>query len=764
MPMKPPYGFQDYPKKLNYNQYAFINTQAHEYLELLRDAMLDVGYFGRILELYLVRLMFCLFADHTGILIQRGMFHNWLEIHTATDGNDLAPKLCELFQALSISEEQSLKPSKFFQYVNSQIFTKQLPIVDFNVKIRDILLKAVDLDWSCVSPTIFGSLFQSVMQSKERRQSGTHYTAEANIFKLIGPLFLDDLWTEFKRAQTNPKQLLALQAKLSNLKFLDPACGCGNFLVIAYRELRLLELDILRTLYKSIDLDNLTILCNAAQFHGIEQEEFPVQIARLALWIMDQQLNLLLAEQLGIHNHEAQFKKTATIIHGNALRLNWRTICQNVDFILGNPPFVGKTNRSKEQNTDMDLIFKGSKKCRSLDYVACWYRKATEYMLITPSTRCAFVSTNSITQGEQVGALWPDLLAQGVIIQFAHQTFQWTSEAAGKAAVHCIIIGFGVQDITVKYLFEYTTPQFSPSSKLVDYINPYLIAAPSVIIEARATPICKVRPMLYGNKPIDGGHLLLSTADKAELLAKEPQAAPWIRPLLGAEEFINGKERWCLWLVGIDPEELHAMPEVTKRVTAVKKMRLSSRAETTVKLADTPFLFSENRQPSTGHYILVPRVSSERRPYIPIGFINSNTISTDANQMIPGATVYEFGVLESAMHMAWMRAVAGRLEMSYRYSTTIVYNNFPWPDSNDKHQEAITTAAQLVLDVRTRHPGSTLAHLYDPITMPQDLRQAHHKLDLAVDAAYCGAKEFAGDSDRVALLFELYQKLNQGLF
>ncbi|KOR28644.1 methylase, partial [Achromatium sp. WMS2] len=540
----------------------------------------------------------------------------------------------------------------------------------------------------------------------------------------------------------------------------------GNFLVIAYRELRLLELDILKLLYsdgnRSLDIGELNVLCDVDQFYGIEQEEFPAQIAQTALWLMDHQMNLLVSEYFGTYYQRLPLKKAATIVHGNALRLDWRTICPHADFILGNPPFVGKTYRSAEQNTDMDLIFKGVTNYRSLDYVTCWYRQATAYMRATPHTRCAFVSTNSITQGEQVSALWPDLLAHGVIIHFAHRTFQWTSEASGKAAVHCVIIGFGLHNIEIKRLFDYATPKSEPSEKIVTQINPYLIPASPVIIETRSQPICDVSPMVHGNIPVDGGNLLLSSAEKEELLAKEPQAAPWIRPLLGSEEFINGKERWCLWLVGIEPQELRAMPEVMKRITAVKTMRESSIKTATVERAATSFLFAENRQPQTGHYILVPRVSSERRPYIPMGFIDSSVISTDANQMIPNATMYEFGILESAMHMAWMRAVAGRLESRYRYSATIVYNNFPWPTPTTKQRELITTAAQRVLDARSQHPGATLADLYDPITMPLDLQQAHRKLDLAVDTAYSNQK-FTGDSDRVALLFALYQKITQGL-
>ncbi|KOR29420.1 hypothetical protein TI04_08670, partial [Achromatium sp. WMS2] len=553
------FGFIAGYQTRHYGQEDPINIKACERLGLLHDALVELGYVGHELEVHLVRLLFCLFADDTSIFTPRGAFRDWVELRTAEDGSNLAPMLCHLFQILNTPENKRLKgldeQLAAFPYINGQIFAETLPVAAFTSEMRSLLLEAAALDWSRISPAIFGSLFQSVMLPKERRQLGAHYTTETNILKLIGPLFLDELRAEFERAKAKPKQLFALQQKLAKLKFFDPACGCGNFLVIAYRELRLLELDILKLLYgnsnRSLDVGELNVLCDVDQFYGIEQEEFPAQIARTALWLMDHQMNLLVSEHFGMYYNRLPLTKAATIAHGNALQLDWRTVCPQADFILGNPPFIGKTYRSVAQNADMDLVFKGIKKYRSLDYVTCWYRKATAYMLTTPSTRCAFVSTNSITQGEQVGALWPDLLAQGVKIHFAHQTFQWTSEASGKAAVHCVIIGFGVQDVASKLLFTYKTPQSSPSANIVDYINPYLIAAAPVIVKARATPICKVSPMVHGSIPVDGGNLLLSTEDKAALLAKEPQAAPWIRPLLGADEFINGKERWCLWFVGI---------------------------------------------------------------------------------------------------------------------------------------------------------------------------------------------------------------------
>ncbi|CAK0765441.1 DNA methyltransferase [Gammaproteobacteria bacterium] len=748
----------------SFGQQDPVNIKACDQMGQLHDSLRDIGYSGHALEVYLVRIVFCLFAENTGIFEKRA-FSDWIEQRTSEDGSDLAAHLSTLFQVLDTPNEKRLRildeQMATFPYINGEIFREQLPIAAFDSKMRARLLQAASLDWSRISPAIFGSLFQSVMDPEARRQLGAHYTSETNILKLIGPLFLDDLKTEFLSKKSNPKKLYEFQKRLSELTFLDPACGCGNFLVIAYRELRLLELGILRVLHgrsatHSLDVSTFQVQCDVDQFFGIEFEEFPAQIAQAALWMTDHQMNLQISEEFGSYFVRLPLKKSPTIIRGNALRIDWKSICPKADFILGNPPFVGKAFRSNLQNQDMEWVFKGAKHYRILDYVTCWYRKATEYMLGNQKTRSAFVSTNSITQGEQVGALWPDLLARGVNIQFAHRTFQWGSEARGKAAVHCVIIGFGLQEIDKKRIFEYEDIKAEPKEWIAKKINPYLIDASSILIQNRTTPLCSVSPMMFGNMPNDGGNLLLSPEEKSELLEKEPQAQKWIRPVLGAEEFLNGKERWCLWLVGIQPQELQAMPEVMKRVAAVRKFRLQSPREQTVQLAELPTLFAENRQPMEGSYILVPRTSSENRAYIPMGFLDSYVISTDSNQMIPNATLYEFGVLESKMHMAWMRVVCGRLESRYRYSAKLVYNNFPWPEKIGK--EAIERAAQTVLEVRKNYSGATLANLYDPVSMPADLAKAHRKLDAAVDKAYSEQK-FTGDQDRVAFLFERYRML-----
>jgi len=779
-----------------------VNIKAAERMGRLHDQLKASGYEGHSLEVLLVRLLFCLFAEDTGIFQPASAFRAWLEEHTAPDGGDLGPQLAQFFQVLNTAENKRSAnlddQLAAFPYVNGKLFEEMLPIAAFDAAMREALLDCCALDWSAISPAIFGALFQSIMDGKARRNLGAHYTSEENILKLIGPLFLDDLKAEFQRARSNKNKLFEFHKKLRTLTFFDPACGCGNFLVIAYRELRKLELDVLRASYDSgqqvLDVHQL-IGVNVDQFYGIEIEEFPAQIAQVALWLMDHQMNVRVSEEFGMYFARIPLKSTPHIYHGNALTLDWNVVLpvERASFVFGNPPFIGKTFQTEQQKSDMELVVRGIKNAGLLDFVAAWYVKAANYLnsvraepveaMQGPSTgsgrtgvRCAFVSTNSISQGEQVGILWGWLLSQGMHIHFAHRTFQWSNEAKGKAAVHCVIIGFGASNVDKKTIYEYADIQGEPHATLANNINPYLVDAPDILLESRTRPISAVPEMVYGNKPVDGGHLLLSPEGKAELLEREPQAEKWLRPLLGAEEFLNGKERWCLWLEGISPNELRAMPEVLKRVEAVREFRLHSPKKQTQERAATATLFVENRQPEGG-YILVPRVSSERRAFVPMGFLAGHTICTDLNNMIPFATLYHFGVLSSTMHNAWVRYVCGRLKSDYRYSNTIVYNNFPWPDisvgcavrttpgtsqdsTNGAHgapYKAIEAAAQAVLDARAQFPDATLADLYDPLTMPPALVKAHQKLDAAVDAAY-GRKNFKNDAARVAFLFELYQK------
>jgi hypothetical protein len=540
--------------------------------------------------------------------------------------------------------------------------------------------------------------------------------------------------------------------------------------VIAYRELRLLELDILRVVYGkaatlSLDVSQFNILCDVDQFFGIEIEEFPAQIAQTALWLMDHQMNMRVSEEFGNYFVRLPLKKSATIVHGNALQLDWREIVKpsELSYILGNPPFGGKKEQSEGQKQDLMRVFRDVPGAGVLDFVAAWYRKAVEFMADNPAVKTAFVSTNSISQGEQVGILWGDLLKRGVKFHFAHRTFQWSSEARGKAAVHCVIIGFALFDTSEKWLFDYETPHADPHAIKAGNINPYLVDAPTIFIVRRSLPVVSAAPeMDYGSMPIDNGNLIFNEQEGNEFLKMNPKAKKYLRKYLGGKEFINSIARYCLWLVGCDPSELRQSAEIMRRIEENKKYRLSSDRPQTKELAKTPALFGEIRQPSR-KYLLVPKVSAEIRDYIPIGFCLPDVIASGSALIIPTATLYHFGVLASAMHMGWTRTVCGRMKSDYQYSAGIVYNNFPWPQAETtKQRQTIDEAAQGVLDARAKHPDSCLADLYDPLTMPPDLVKAHHKLDAAVDAAY-SKKKFSGDSDRVAFLFELYQQMSSPL-
>ena len=770
------FGIQDLHK--NIQHFAFIagyqthklkeqdpvNIKAAELMGKLHDQLRDIGYTGHALEVYLVRLLFCLFAEDTGIF-QRQQFQDCIENRTAEDGADLGAILGTLFVILNTPADQRLSNQdevlNAFPYINGKLFEEHLLPAAFDRAMRKSLLHCCELDWSRISPAIFGSLFQSIMDKDARRNLGAHYTSEKNILKLINPLFMDDLRAEFEKVKKSKNKLFEFHKTFRSLKFLDPACGCGNFLVIAYRELRLLELEILRTSTgtKTFDIHTL-IAFDVDQFYGIEIEEFPAQIAQVAMWLVDHQMNVLVSEEFGMYFVRIPLTTSANIVHGNALRMDWREVVappEQLSYIMGNPPFVGKSFQSPQQKQDMKYIYGDSKYGAGLDYVTAWYKKTLDYIQDNSAIQCAFVSANSITQGEQVYMLWPGLLKDGIYINFAHRTFKWTNEAKGKAAVHCVIIGFGLVAAKKKRLFVYEDIEGEPSEIGAFSINPYLIDAGNIIISAIRTPLCNCPEMIYGSKPVDGGNLLLNGNEKRELILAEPKAKKWIRPFLNSEEFLHNKPRYCLWLVDCPPSELKSMPLVLKRVAAVKLQRESSAKLATRKQADTPTLFGEMR--SCKHqYLLVPAVSSERRVYIPVGYLKPKTISSNANFQIPNASLYDFGVITSLMHMAWMRTVCGRLKSDYRYSASIGYNNFPWPENpTEKQTAAIKTKAQAVLDARAQFPDDTLADLYDPLTMPPALKKAHQALDKAVDRAY-RKNPFNTEADRVAFLFDLYQQ------
>jgi hypothetical protein len=730
----------------------------------------EIGYTGHQLEVYLVRLLFCLFAEDTSIFSKQ-QFQDFIEERTSEDGSDLAAKIQEIFQVLNTPEEKRFKnldeQLNAFPYVGGKLFQEILPMAHFDSKMRQTLLECCYLDWSKISPAIFGSMFQSVMDPKERRNLGAHYTSEKNILKLIKPLFLDELWAEFESVRTNKAKLNEFHLRLSKLKFLDPACGCGNFLVITYRELRLLELAILQQRFGSdrvvVELKDVALL-DVDAMCGIEYEEFPARIAEVAMWLMDHQMNLKMSMEFGQYFARLPLNKSANIVHADALETNWEEVVpkDQLSFIIGNPPFIGSKIMTQKQRDQITREFENISGCGILDYVTGWYVKASKLMQGT-TIKTAFVSTNSIVQGEQTSILWGTLLNKyHVKIHFAHRTFKWSNEAKGNAAVYCVIIGFANIDSTKKIIYEYPDIKGEPIELKAKNINPYLVDAKDILIQKESKPICQVPKMSFGNMPLDGGHLLMSDEEKNEFLKLEPNAKEYILPLISAYEFLNGKRRWCLWLIDAQPQELKKMPEVLKRIEAVKKFRLESVAPSTQKFAESPSLFRDKNRPET--FIVVPRVSSENRSYIPFGFFDKNSIVSDTCMSIPNGTLFHFGVLTSLMHMAWIKTTCGRLKSDFRYSKDIVYNNYPWPENpTEKQKEQIEKAAQKVLDARAEFPNSSLADLYDPLTMPPALVKAHNELDKAVDLAY-RPQAFTSDANRMEFLFDLYEKYTAGLF
>jgi len=716
-----------------------VNVKAAEKMAKLHDALKDHGYDGHDLEVYLVRLLFCLFADDTGIFPKDSLY-NYL-YRSKGDGSDLSDRLNRLFEVLNMPEDVRAKKTlladelKQFRYINGKLFTDRLPTADFNAKMRKTLLQCLNFDWNKISPAIFGAMFQGVMDKGKRREMGAHYTSEENIEKLINPLFMDELWNELDRVKTDPIALDHFHEKIAKLKFLDPACGCGNFLIVTYGKLRELELEILKL---KIHTDQMVVdIVSVEQFYGIECEDFPCQIAQVGMWLIDHQMNIRVSEQFGIYYNRLPLTQEATIVNGNALRLDWENIVPKAElsYIMGNPPFVGYAYANRAQKEDMSYIFP---KIRNLDYVCAWYKKSADMMKDT-QIKAAFVSTNSITQGEQPAILWKPLMKEGIFINFGFSTFKWSNEAKGKAAVYCVIIGFS---------YHKTCPN----------INPYLIQAATVFVERRTKPLSDAPFITRGSAPIDGGNLIIEANNYDEFISSEPKAEKFVRRFIGAADFINNHQRYCLWLVGATPSELRSMPTVMERIERVCELRISSTRGGTRKKAVTPSLFGEIHHPNTD-YIVIPRVSSEQRHYIPIGFVSSEVIASDSNQIIPDASLYHFGILTSIVHMAWTRAVCGRLKSDYRYSKNIVYNNFPWPDATDKQKSQIEKLAQVVLDARANYPDSSLADLYDPLTMPPDLLKAHQNLDKAVMKLYGFPAKGFSETDCVAVLMDRYKEL-----
>ena len=749
-----------YTKK-TYKEEEPTNRKAAELMGKLHDKLLENGYSGHQLELFLTRLLFCMFAEDTGIFAKNS-FREFIENQTDESGRDLGSQINYLFELFDTPNEKRQKnlDESFtqFPYINGSIFTEQLKTAHFDRSMREMLLDACAFDWSLISPSIFGSMFQASMDVSKRGELGAHFTSETNILKAIKPLFLDELWEEFGRIKNNPKQLQIFHAKISNLKFLDPACGSGNFLVIAYRELKLVEFEVLKA------LKILTQLVHIDQFYGFEIEELPSRITQTAMLLCDHQMNLLFAQMFGEPHFNIPIKDSANIFNVNALRVDWgetlslRGTKQSIDYIIGNPPFLGGMMMNEEQKSDMHFVFKNEHtNAGVLDLVSAWFIKSIQYCQ-NKNTKVALVSTNSITQGEQVGLLWSVLQKYNITIHFAHRTFKWSNEAKKNAAVHCVIIGFSNFEIAKKRLFEYEKIDGEPHEVVVNDISPYLLPNQFSLLTNRSKPISNVPQMNFGSMPRDGGNLIFTDNEKIEFIKLEPMAEKYIRPYTGAEEFLNNKKRWCLWLVDANPMELSKLPNVLARVEATKKFRLDSKAEATRKFAKIPTLFCQIAQPSSD-FLLVPSVSSEKRKYIPIGFLSQTIIANNLVFVIPNATIYHFGILSSNIHNEWMRTVAGRLKSDYRYSKDIVYNNFPFPlEVTGKQKEQIETIAQNILTIRTEFEGASLADLYNPLTMPPKLLKAHETLDKAVDKLY-SKTGFKTDTERVAHLFELNKKL-----
>ena len=754
-----------------------VSIQAGELVGLLYDAILkqyknpDDPEVLKSLNMLCVRLVFCLYAEDAGVFGGHGKFYNYINSFPA---GRMRTALIELFKTLDTKVEDRDEYLEDilaeFPYVNGGLFADESIIIpQMTDEIKDILLKhaSQDFDWSVISPTIFGAVFESTLNPQTRRAGGMHYTSIENIHKVIDPLFMDELNDEFlaiseiKVEKNRTAKLREFQEKLASLKFLDPACGSGNFLTETYLSLRRLENKVISLIYGEgqtmlYDIGDVTKV-SIGQFYGIEINDFAVTVAKTALWIAESQM---LKTTEDIINRELDFlplKSYANIVEANALRIDWETVVpkEELNYIMGNPPFVGARLMSKEQKEDLLSIFGAKwKNAGNLDYVSCWYKKAADLMKGT-QIRTALVSTNSVSQGESVGILWKPLFEDGVHIDFAHQTFRWDSEASIKAHVHCVIIGFSVAPCyKSKVIFS------AERAIIVNNINAYLVDADNVFVESRTNPLCDIPKIGIGNKPIDGGFYLFTEEEKDEFIKKEPQSEKWFRPWIGSHEFINRYFRYCLWLGDCPPNELRKMPECLKRVQAVRDYRLSSTSAGTVKLSDKPTRFHVENMPN-GTSILIPETSSESRRYIPIGFITPDVLCSNAVKLIPNATLYHLGVLTSNVHMAWMRAVCGRLETRYRYSKDIVYNNFPWCNPTDEQKKKIEETAQEILDARAKYPDCSLADLYDELTMPPELRRAHTRNDQAVMRAYGFWGKINSESECVAELMKMYKEMTK---
>ncbi|MDD4950583.1 DNA methyltransferase [Sulfuricurvum sp.] len=704
------------------------------------------------LNVFLTRLLFCYFAEDTNIFADN-QFTKAIDAHTQVDGSDLDAYLQRLFDVLNTEKRDELLPEylKAFPYVNGGLFRDRVALPRFTMKSRNIMIEVGTLNWSEINPDIFGSMIQAVVTPEHRGGMGMHYTSIPNIMKVIEPLFLNDFYEEFEQSKENKNKLLAFHGRLTNLKIFDPACGSGNFLIIAYKELRKLEMKIFKQIdalasQRSFAFSEIKL----SQFYGIELDDFAHEVAILSLWLAEHQMNLEFFRAFGRTSPTLQLHQGGNIVQGNATRLNWEEVCPKEDgdeiYILGNPPYVGSRIQDDNHKEDMEIVFK--KDYKSIDYIACWFYKGANYIRDFKA-KLAFVSTNSISQGEQVALVWPRVLNKNLEIFFAHQSFKWTNNAKANAAVIVVIIGIRNIDNNPKYLFK-NNFKFD-----VKNISPYLMNGKTIFIQAYNTPISNLPEINFGNMPADGGKLLLTTEEKNRLIEKEPNSAKWIKKLISSREFLNGQEKWCLWLEGISENTLLNLPLVKERVDAVREIRKKSSRP---KLAEIPHLFAQITQPANKNCIVIPKYSSENRRYIPIGYFDSEHKTNDSCFSVATNDISIFGILTSEMHMVWMRAVGGRLKTDYRYSKDIVFNSFPFPNISDQQKEMIAEHVFNILHEREQHSEKTLAQLYDPDKMPSGLREAHHQLDLAIERCY-RVKPFESDEERLEYLFKMYEEM-----
>ncbi|MBX3496512.1 MAG: class I SAM-dependent DNA methyltransferase [Parvibaculum sp.] len=775
------FGFMIGVQKRTFRDQDPVNIEASELMGRLHDALKDAGYDGHDLERYLVRLLFCLFADDTGIFEPKDILLDFIQNRTQPDGSDLGARLNELFEVLNTPEDKRYKTLDEdlaqFPYVNGDLFAERLRTPAFDAAMRLTLIEACEFKWEAISPAIFGALFQSVMKKHERRAIGAHYTTEKNILKVIQPLFLDGLREEFEHAKAlkrgRQQALIDFHEKLGRLTFFDPACGCGNFLVIAYRELRQLELELLVEIFPRdqvvLNIDDLSKV-NVDRFYGIEISEFPARIAEVAMWMMDHIMNNRLGLAFGSNYARIPLKSSPHILHADALETDWAALLppEKCAYVFGNPPFIGSKFQTAGQRQQVRDIAKLGGSGGTLDFVTAWFLKAGEYVQ-GGKADIAFVATNSITQGEQVAQLWPLLFQRCKLeIAFAHRTFAWGSDARGMAHVHVVIIGLTRRDRErpEKRLFNYADIKGDPLESRHKALTPYLFDASNVadkhlVVRETSQPLCDVPKMASGTQPIDDGNYIFGGAERAAFITAEPDAEGFMRPFVGAQEFINSEERWILSLQAASPQQLRGMPHVAERMQKVRHFRAKSKRKSTLEIADYPEKYNVEVIPDRP-FLVVPEVSSERREYVPIGYLEPPVIPSNKLRVILGVDLWHFGILTSAMHMAWLGHVGGRLESRFQYGIGVVYNTFPWPDATEAQKQKIRALAQAVLDARALYPGATLADLYDPDLMKRELRQAHRALDAAVDKLYRGPA-FANDRERVEHLFALYEKLSSPL-